>query len=278
MQWPLLALLVLVVAILFWRGFIRDRKEYRRFRRLRATAARQTTYRKWLIEAATIFGGLSVVILIAVWPLLSATLEGARSWTPLSGLVERMSSGLGIAIWVGLGVAFLVGLLLPAFLLRGQIDEIPALGDVGALLPRNRAEVKWGALLSINAGLMEELLFRLALPALVFGVIGSAPLAFLLVAVFFGLLHAYQGRVGAITAAVLGLVFTLVYILSGSIVVPIVVHMLFDLRSLVLIPIVAGGVWAKVGGTSAAGTPGAVPPGVIPPEAPPPGVPSSGEH
>lgn len=237
MHWPSLALLILVVALLVWRGWLRDRREYARFRRLRSTLARQRTYRRWLIEAIVTFGGLSAVVLLAVWPVVPDALADARSWAPAAWLIERIPP----AAWIGVGVAFLAGLALPAILLRRTADaDIPTLGDVQALLPRTRAELPYGAGLSINAGISEELLFRLALPALVFDLIGSAPWAFLVCAVLFGTLHAYQGPVGAVTATVLGLLFTALYVLTGSILVPIVAHALIDLRSLVLIPVALG--------------------------------------
>lgn len=237
MHWPSLALLIVVVALLVWRGVIRDRKEYARFRRLRSTLARQRTYRRWLIEAIVTFGGLSIVLLIGVWPVVPDVLADTREWAPAAWLIERIAP----AVWLGIGVAFLVGLALPAIILRRTPDaEVPALGDVQALLPRTRAELPYGLGLSLNAGISEELLFRLALPALVFDLIGSGPLAFLVCALLFGALHAYQGPVGAVTATVLGLLLTALYVLTGSILVAIVVHALIDLRSLVLIPLALG--------------------------------------
>jgi membrane protease YdiL (CAAX protease family) len=91
---------------------------------------------------------------------------------------------------------------------------------------------------------VEELLFRLALPALLFGVLGSGPLAFGIAALLFGALHLYQGPLGILFAFILGLMFTLLYVVSGSIVWPILLHALIDLRSLVLIPIALGGAWS----------------------------------
>src|SRR5581483_523580 len=41
------------------------------------------------------------------------------------------------------------------------------LGDVEPLMPRNGAETFWTAMLSINAGIGEELFFRLTLPLLI---------------------------------------------------------------------------------------------------------------
>jgi uncharacterized protein len=142
-------------------------------------------------------------------------------------------------------------LVLPVFLLRNQVNEVPAIGDVAALLPRTRGELKYGVGLSVNAGIVEELLFRLGMPALLFGITGNGALSFLIASVLFGLLHIYQKFWGVLGATILGLVFSLVYLLTGSIWVVIVVHALVDLRSLVLLPLVLHGVWRKTGDTAA---------------------------
>ena len=91
--------------------------------------------------------------------------------------------------------------------------------------------------LSLNAGVIEELLFRLGMPALLFGITGNGLLAFVAASVLFGLLHIYQKVWGVIGATLLGLLFSLVYLLTGSIWIVMIVHALIDLRSLVLIPL-----------------------------------------
>jgi membrane protease YdiL (CAAX protease family) len=153
---------------------------------------------------------------------------------------HALDGGVGIGLAAGAGVAFLVGLALPVLLLRGKVDEIPAIGNVQALLPRNRDELPYGIGLGISAGVFEETLFRLAMPALVFGIVGNGPVAFLAAAIVFGLLHLYQRWTGVLFATVLGLVLSSLYVLTGQIWVPIVVHALIDLRSLVLIPMALG--------------------------------------
>ncbi|WP_181408363.1 CPBP family intramembrane glutamic endopeptidase [Schumannella sp. 10F1B-5-1] len=248
-----LALLLLVVAVLVWRGVLKDRQEYARFRRLHSTEARQKVYRRWLLEGFGVFAGLTALILLAVGSEVGRMLDALRAAPPVSLLLPRLDGGLGAGLGIGLSVAFLAGLLLPAVLLRGKVDEIPAIGDVQALLPRNRRELGWGAGMSINAGVMEELLFRLAVPTLLFAVLVDAlagssdgPAALLaagIAIVLFGALHAYQGWRGAVMATVLGLVFFGLYAVTGMIWVPIVVHALFDLRSMVLLPIAIGGAW-----------------------------------
>jgi hypothetical protein len=55
-------------------------------------------------------------------------------------------------------------------------------------------------------------------------------------------MHAYQGPAGVIGTAVIGAIMMAVYVGTGSIVWPIVVHALFDLRTLVLLPVALFGV------------------------------------
>ena len=237
MQLALLSLLLVTIALLVMRAVTRERREYGQFKRLRSSPARQKIYAKWLRESFFTFGGLAAAILLAAWPYVSKALADATGRQPLAWLNDWFATDLGHGVAIGLLVAFVIGLLLPAVLLRGHEDEIPTVGDVAALLPRTRAEIKYGFGLGLNAGVVEELLFRFALPALIFGIVGNGIIAFGAAAVLFGLLHAYQGWVGVVSSLVLGLVFTLIYLLSGSILLAIAIHAAFDLRSLVLIPV-----------------------------------------
>jgi membrane protease YdiL (CAAX protease family) len=240
----LLALLIVTLVVLVWRAVTRDRRDYARFKRLRSTTLRRQVFGRWILESMLVLGGLAGALLLAAWPFVPLALRDVRAWGPLAGV--PYDTGTATGILVGFGVAVLAGMVLPILLLaRTKLDEIPAIGDIKSLLPRNRGELPYGAGLALTAGVVEELLFRLALPAAIFGVTGSGILAFGIAAVVFGLLHIYQGPQGILFAFLLGLVFTALYVLSGSIVVPIVLHALIDLRSLVLIPVVLGGAWSR---------------------------------
>ncbi|PJJ71449.1 CAAX prenyl protease-like protein [Diaminobutyricimonas aerilata] len=237
MQNALWAVLVLVIGILVLRAITRERREYGRFKRMRRTAARQRTYRRWLVESLVLLGGLSLVVLLAAGGFVQPVLDDVRSAPVIAPALDALAGGLGIGIAVGL-VVVLAGLIAVTVVVGRSATEIPALGDVAALIPRNRAELWYGAGLSLNAGVVEELLFRLALPALLFAVLGNGPLAFALASVLFGLLHLYQGAAGMAGATVLGLVMSALYVATGSILVPMALHAVIDLRSLVLLPMV----------------------------------------
>ena len=238
----LLALLIVVLTVLLLRAVTRERRDYARFKRLRSTMLRRKVFRRWILESWLVLGGLAAVVLLAASQFVPLALQDARQWGPLDAIPYRSDTVAGLL--AGFGIAAVLVLVVPILLLRRRLDEVPAIGDIRALLPRNRGELPYGAVLGLTAGIVEELLFRLALPALLFGVLGSGPLAFGIAALLFGALHLYQGPLGILFAFILGLLFTLLYLVSGSIVWPIVLHALIDLRSLVLIPVALGGAWS----------------------------------
>jgi membrane protease YdiL (CAAX protease family) len=242
-QLALFSLFAVIAVLLVVRAARRDKVDYRRFKKLKSTRKRQKTFAKWLREAFFLFGALSLVVLLAAWQFVPLASEDALEWSPLAWLSTHLDRGFGQGIVIGVSIAFVLALILPVFLFRNRVDEVTAVGDIAALLPRTRKELIYGAALSLNAGILEELLFRLGMPALLFGITGNGILSFALAALLFGLLHIYQGVWGVVGATLLGLLFTLIYLLSGSILIVMAVHVLIDVRSLVLIPLVVRKVW-----------------------------------
>ena len=56
-------------------------------------------------------------------------------------------------------------------------------------------------------------------------------LAVVLSAVLFGMAHSYQGWNGGLRAGVVGLIFALSYVLTGSLWIPILLHIVVDIHS-----------------------------------------------
>lgn len=245
-QVALAVVLALLLAGLTMRAIRKDRREYGRFKRYRSTVRRQATYRRWLIESFSVFGGASIVLLALTWQFVPLLLADVESWTVMQwwrGLMEAGGTLATVIVWAA-AAAITIGAVGAIWLARSS-DEVPAIGDISALLPRNRQELRWGAALSINAGVVEELMFRLALPTLIFGITGSAMIAVAASIVVFGALHLYQGSAGVIGSMLIGLVLMALFLASGSILVAIVVHAAIDLRSLVLIPVIVFGAHRK---------------------------------
>lgn len=241
-QLALISLFLVVSAVLLVRASNRDRRDYGRFKKLKSTRKRQRTFAKWLRESFFLFSSLTCVVLLAAYSFVPLAIQDAVASPPFAWAKSLLVGGFGTGFAVGAGIAVLAVLIIPVILSRRHLQEVPTVGDIGALLPRTRGELIYGAGLAINAGVVEELLFRLALPALVYGIVGNGLIAFGVSCLLFGMLHLYQGLPGVLGATLLGVIFSIVYLLTGSILVVIVLHAVIDLRALVLIPLVRG-VW-----------------------------------
>lgn len=236
---PLLWLALVGLAVLLVvRSVRRDRREYRRFKRYRTTAKRQAMFRRWLTSAFLSFGGLSVAILLLAGAFVAPLLEELEGWPVLRDI--RSFAATDTALFVVIVVGVIVGLtaltVIGIVAARAEPDVV-TVGDIRAMLPRNRQELLLGGVMSINAGVVEELLFRLALPALLYGASGSAVVAVVGSVLFFGALHLYQGVAGIVGTTIVGALMFALYVVFGTIAAPMIAHALFDLRSLVLLPI-----------------------------------------
>jgi uncharacterized protein len=105
------------------------------------------------------------------------------------------------------------------------------------LLPVSHEERVWWVLLSVTAGIGEELLYRGFILHYLRGHIAAGPaldltLAWLLSSLAFGIGHVYQGLRGVTETTIAGLTFGLLAILTGNLALPIVLHSLIDLRIL----------------------------------------------
>ena len=112
----------------------------------------------------------------------------------------------------------------------------PAAHATLALLPRTAGERRLFTVVGVTAGVCEEWLYRgffLAVVAAVAGGLSTGVLV-LVAAVAFGLAHAYQGPVGIVTTGVLGGVMAAVYLQTGSLLLPVLLHAVIDLRFLLV--------------------------------------------
>lgn len=147
---------------------------------------------------------------------------------------------------LGFVVAVILGGLVPvaAIWLRSLRPGAPGaresfermLEPVGAMLPRTGRERRLFAALSVTAGVCEEILFRGFLlfylqevfPGV--GVVGAVVLS----SAVFGLAHLYQGVAGVLGTGLFGAGMAVLYFFSGSLVLPILLHALLDLRILLI--------------------------------------------
>ncbi|MGY2128056.1 CPBP family intramembrane glutamic endopeptidase [Blastococcus sp. SYSU DS0617] len=118
---------------------------------------------------------------------------------------------------------------------QGRHAEPPGSATL-ALLPRTAQERRLFTVVGLTAGICEEWLYRGFFLAVVAAVAGDLPtwLLVLVAAVAFGLAHAYQGRAGIVLTGVLGGVMAALYLGTGSLLLPVLLHAAIDLRFLLV--------------------------------------------
>ncbi len=118
---------------------------------------------------------------------------------------------------------------------EGRHSEPPGHATL-ALLPRTPGERRLFALVGVTAGVCEEWLYRGFFLAVVAALSGGLPTGVLVVvaAAAFGIAHAYQGRAGIALTGLLGGVLAALYLQTGSLLLPVVLHAVIDLRFLLV--------------------------------------------
>lgn len=143
-----------------------------------------------------------------------------------------------------IAIAFVITVALPVgIVIWKKLTKRPrryasaALKAFGYFFPATWTERRWWAFVSITAGVCEETLFRgfllhylHVLPWTL-----NLTLALLLSSVIFGLNHMYQGAAGVAGTAIVGLLFGLLFLLTGNLLLPILFHGVMDLRLLLLL-------------------------------------------
>ena len=107
--------------------------------------------------------------------------------------------------------------------------------DVRPLIPTTRRERWLFAAVAVSAGICEEIVFRAWLLFTLHTSLGfDGTTSIFLAAALFGLCHIYQGITGVVGATCAGVLLSALYIGTGTLVVPIVLHSLLDLRVTIL--------------------------------------------
>ncbi|MBJ7609106.1 MAG: CPBP family intramembrane metalloprotease [Candidatus Dormibacteraeota bacterium] len=181
-----------------------------------------------------------LTVVVTWWAALGAIavmLGGGRSASeigfgpPRVGTLERYAAPLAGAVLaiVAAGLAAVIASR------RGRARAVPLVGDVDVILPRGRTERRWFTLVAITAGITEEVFYRaFALTFLLAVLPGGRWSALLVAAVLFGAAHLYQGVGGVAITAVLAILLGWLYLDTGSLLPGMVLHILVDLRALLV--------------------------------------------
>lgn len=186
---------------------------------LRQTAYWQGIVRQWTLAA----GALLLLALTGSSPArvgLTLHVHGMRPLLP--GLVGMLVGGTAVAL----------------VLRRIPSHTERMLRPVAALLPRTTRERRLFVVVALTAGVAEEVLYRgFLLDYLVHrpGWLALTP-ALIVAGLAFGLAHAYQGPLGMALTGLAGYTLAALYVTTGSLLLPIIVHALVDLRILLVVP------------------------------------------
>ena len=233
--------LLSVLSGLMWMSW-RDSRDYAAFKQLESSADRVRFYRRWTLVPLMVFGAGGLALLLSLEKLSalrSLPIEFARLIAPFEAVSETKGSSLETIL--GMATGFLIGLTITAVVWRRRLKKLsqPVVGDIEALLPRNGKEVMYCIPLALNAGISEEIFYRVALPLLVLEATGSAEVSLVISIAAFGMAHWYQGWKVVLATSAVGALFFWLYLSSGSILKPIAMHVLIDMIGLVVWPVVS---------------------------------------
>lgn len=162
-----------------------------------------------------------------------------RGWlrSVWSGHADRsvlggMAAGVALAI-IGLAIAGRRGKRRRSAARRKSPPEWlkKLLPDFSALIPVSAHERYLWSVVAVSAGVCEQVVFRGWLLPTLSDLPSMTGVALICAAsVIFGLAHVYQGVAGVIVTSFIGAVFCVLYLITGSLLVPIVLHILVDVR------------------------------------------------
>ncbi len=217
--------------------------------------ARVRFYRRWVRWGWAL--AVAVVALVALLPgvglgslgfrLPDLAGIGSSVWRGADAPSPDPSEGGVLETVAGMVVGALAVTVLAVVVLRlvarrrarsGDTSPLPLAGAAALtpMLPTTRRGRRGWASLSLMAGVTEEVTTRgLTVLTLALLLPDADPRVVVVVAaVLFGLAHAYQGPTGMLATTIVGGALTGLYLSTGSLLLPMVLHVLLDLRVLLL--------------------------------------------
>jgi CAAX protease family protein len=188
-----------------------------------------------------LYARLKSTIQVYVWNILALwALTAACIWTSrlnhlaLSDLGEQTGNAFRTLVVCGIVTAIVLLLIgvQKAQKKKANPEHLEkVLEKVKRLLPRNSTERAVWVVVSITAGVCEEILYRGWLLSLFGAALGSVWLGLLISSILFGFAHAYQGRNAIFGTGVLGAIFGVVFVVCGSLIPGQVLHTAMDLNN-----------------------------------------------
>lgn len=206
--------------------------------RVRAGFLLDWSWQPWVLT-------LSTVGFVALVPGVDLRSLGL-AWPDFGGFLALVSGGgfgggaaAGIAL--GIGVALIGGMIAGVVASRRKTAEgasrdggRPAVVNeyVEPMLPTGPEDRRAWVLLSITAGVTEEIMYRGLLLLVLSLLMPDAPIVLsgAIAVVAFGIAHIYQGWAGVVSTTLLAVVFVGLYAATGSVLIGMIVHVAIDMR------------------------------------------------
>jgi CAAX protease family protein len=173
--------------------------------------------------------------ILALWSLAGFCVWISRmNYLTLNDLGQRPGNAYRALLIFGILVAIIVLLIGAQKHHRKKANPQQlnnSLDRVRRLLPKTSTERAVWIVVSISAGVCEEVLYRGWLLSLFAATLGSVWLGLLISSIVFGFAHAYQGRPAILGTGVIGAVFGFLFIFSGSLIPGQVLHAAMDLNN-----------------------------------------------
>jgi membrane protease YdiL (CAAX protease family) len=228
--WPLMLACLLAIYLIFVQPYI----GYRSFHKFQSEVQKDGRARVRFYVRGIVSKWLMVGVVLAI--LIEAGL-------PLSSIGLNAPSNLyHTIIWPLVGALFL---LVTTLLFRRLASQPGGLEQLeGAflaprqMLPVTNEERSLWAVAALSAGICEEILYRGFLLFFLVAIFPQTNIwgAVVLSSLFFGVAHFYQGMRGIVATGIIGFLLAWLYIASGSLLAPIILHALIDLRVMFLFP------------------------------------------
>jgi uncharacterized protein len=215
--------LFLIVAVPIWDHFETKRLKTSTDPRVKIRSYKKTIGWLWSFSAVAclVFGWRAVLTIHRN--------VGEASWLPGPTFVIGITGAAVVALFVPIIV------MMRSETSRARVAK--SLERLNFILPGTAEERRWFVLVAIAAGVCEEILYR----GFLIQYFRELPVhiglteALVVSACVFGIAHLYQGIFGIVQTAVLGALFAVLFVATGSLFLPMILHAVIDLRILLIL-------------------------------------------
>ncbi len=215
LPWDFAIIFIFLIAVVPWRGLARVRS---------------------LLTRATVSSPERVSIYVSTIAMQWLA-TGITAWRCAVRGVSARSLGVSLPnAWVAIGVGIALAAVLGGVQLAGlrAMARVPVeqRGSLYALsrkiMPGSVTEAVIFLLLVFTVSTCEEFLYRGFMLAVLQNLFRSTVAALLVSSIFFGVGHLYQGRRGIVMTFLLGVIFSLARVYTGSLVPGVIAHFVVD--------------------------------------------------